>query len=81
MQSRKQIARVREREATMADVVVDTVVTPVKTFAKDSVRLINKCTKPDRKGEEETHGDDEEDRGEKGGGGGRSVWREGKDKM
>merc|ERR1712118_61446 len=27
----------------------DTVVTPVKTFAKDSVRLINKCTKPDRK--------------------------------
>ena len=54
----------------MADVVVDTVVTPVKTFAKDSVRLINKCTKPDRKGEEETHGDDEEDRGEKGSGGG-----------
>ena len=30
--------------------VMDTVVTPVKSFAKDSIRLINKCTKPDRKG-------------------------------
>ena len=34
----------------MADVVTDSVITPVKTFAKDSIRLINKCTKPDRKG-------------------------------
>lgn len=29
--------------------IMDTVVTPVKSFAKDSVRLVNKCTKPDRK--------------------------------
>ena len=35
------------------DEVMDTVVTPVKSFAKDSIRLVNKCTKPDRKGEGE----------------------------
>ena len=31
--------------------IMDTVVNPMKTFAKDSARLVNKCTKPDRKGE------------------------------
>ncbi|KAG0581370.1 hypothetical protein M758_4G250300 [Ceratodon purpureus] len=28
---------------------VDTVVKPMREFAKDSVRLVNKCHKPDRK--------------------------------
>ncbi|KAJ7565855.1 hypothetical protein O6H91_02G077700 [Diphasiastrum complanatum] len=28
---------------------VDTVVRPVKEFAKDSVRLVKRCHKPDRK--------------------------------
>ncbi|XP_024370844.1 protein transport protein Sec61 subunit gamma-1 [Physcomitrium patens] len=28
---------------------VDTVVRPVKDFAKDSVRLVKRCHKPDRK--------------------------------
>ncbi len=30
--------------------IVDQVVTPLNEFRKDSWRLINKCTKPDRKG-------------------------------
>ena len=30
--------------------VMDLVVRPVKGFAKDSIRLVNKCTKPDKKG-------------------------------
>jgi hypothetical protein len=29
---------------------VDSVVKPIKEFAKDSVRLVNRCHKPDRKG-------------------------------
>eukprot|EP00241_Pyramimonas_parkeae_P013866 CAMPEP_0114255250 /NCGR_PEP_ID=MMETSP0058-20121206/17447_1 /TAXON_ID=36894 /ORGANISM="Pyramimonas parkeae, CCMP726" /LENGTH=68 /DNA_ID=CAMNT_0001369593 /DNA_START=1422 /DNA_END=1628 /DNA_ORIENTATION=- len=29
--------------------VADIVVKPIKGFAKDSIRLVNKCTKPDRK--------------------------------
>jgi hypothetical protein len=29
---------------------MDTVVTPLKEFAKNSVRLVKRCTKPDRKG-------------------------------
>jgi protein transport protein SEC61 subunit gamma-like protein len=29
--------------------VADLAIKPVKEFAKDSIRLINKCTKPDRK--------------------------------
>jgi len=29
---------------------VDSVVNPIKEFAKDSVRLVNRCHKPDRKG-------------------------------
>eukprot|EP00240_Pyramimonas_obovata_P019512 CAMPEP_0118922410 /NCGR_PEP_ID=MMETSP1169-20130426/1346_1 /TAXON_ID=36882 /ORGANISM="Pyramimonas obovata, Strain CCMP722" /LENGTH=68 /DNA_ID=CAMNT_0006863273 /DNA_START=181 /DNA_END=387 /DNA_ORIENTATION=+ len=29
--------------------VADLVVKPVKNFGKDSIRLVNKCTKPDRK--------------------------------
>lgn len=29
---------------------VDTVVRPVKDFAKDSIRLVKRCHKPDRKG-------------------------------
>eukprot|EP00727_Mastigamoeba_balamuthi_P012640 m51a1_g8 putative C-tail anchored protein, SecE/Sec61gamma subunit (69) ;mRNA; f:31980-32356 len=28
---------------------VESVVTPLKEFAKDSIRLVNRCTKPDRK--------------------------------
>ena len=30
--------------------VADLVVRPVKEFAKDSYRLVKRCTKPDRKG-------------------------------
>lgn len=30
---------------------VDTVVRPVKDFAKDSIRLVKRCHKPDRRGE------------------------------
>lgn len=30
---------------------MDTVVTPAKEFAKNSTRLVKRCTKPDRKGE------------------------------
>ena len=29
---------------------VDTVVRPVKDFAKDSIRLVKRCHKPDRRG-------------------------------
>lgn len=29
---------------------VDTVVRPVKEFAKDSIRLVKRCHKPDRRG-------------------------------
>ena len=29
---------------------VQNVVEPAKRFAKDSIRLVKKCTKPDRKG-------------------------------
>ena len=29
---------------------MDTVVTPVKEFSKNSIRLVKRCTKPDRKG-------------------------------
>ena len=29
--------------------VADIAVKPVRDFAKDSIRLLNKCTKPDRK--------------------------------
>lgn len=29
----------------------DTVVKPLKEFGKNSVRLVKRCTKPDRKGE------------------------------
>lgn len=29
--------------------VIDGVMQPIKSFSKDSIRLINKCTKPDRK--------------------------------
>jgi len=32
------------------DLVAENVVTPLKDFTKNSVRLLNKCTKPDRKG-------------------------------
>ena len=28
----------------------DTIVKPLKDFAKNSVRLVKRCTKPDRKG-------------------------------
>lgn len=31
--------------------VGDTVVKPLKEFGKNSVRLVKRCTKPDRKGE------------------------------
>ncbi|KAI6220685.1 hypothetical protein M3Y99_01596100 [Aphelenchoides fujianensis] len=31
------------------EAVVETVVEPGKKFAKDSIRLVKKCTKPDRK--------------------------------
>jgi hypothetical protein len=30
---------------------VDSVVDPLREFAKDSVRLVKRCHKPDRKGE------------------------------
>lgn len=30
--------------------VADYVYTPIKSFGKDSVRLVKRCTKPDRKG-------------------------------
>ncbi len=36
--------------ADVAMEAVDSVVTPIKEFAKDSVRLVNRCHKPDRKG-------------------------------
>ena len=29
--------------------VADIAIKPVRDFAKDSIRLLNKCTKPDRK--------------------------------
>ena len=29
---------------------VDAIIEPVKDFAKESIRLLNKCTKPDAKG-------------------------------
>ncbi len=29
---------------------MDTVVTPLQEFAKNSARLVKRCTKPDRKG-------------------------------
>ncbi len=29
---------------------MDTVVNPLKDFAKNSVRLVKRCTKPDRRG-------------------------------
>jgi len=29
---------------------MDTVVTPLKEFGKNSIRLVKRCTKPDRKG-------------------------------
>jgi hypothetical protein len=35
--------------ADVAMEAVDSVVTPIKEFAKDSVRLVNRCHKPDRK--------------------------------
>lgn len=31
---------------------MDTVVVPLKEFAKNSVRLVKRCTKPDRRGED-----------------------------
>jgi hypothetical protein len=31
---------------------VDSVVDPLREFAKDSVRLVKRCHKPDRKGED-----------------------------
>merc|ERR1712014_338322 len=40
--------RKKEGRRTMNE-VMDTVVNPMKTFAKDSIRPVNKCTKPDRK--------------------------------
>ena len=33
--------------------VMDIAVKPVKEFAKDSYRLVKRCTKPDRKGASE----------------------------
>lgn len=30
--------------------VADLVVKPMREFAKDSIRLVKRCTKPDRKG-------------------------------
>lgn len=31
--------------------VIDSAVDPLRDFAKDSVRLVKRCHKPDRKGE------------------------------
>lgn len=32
------------------DLVTEFAIVPLRDFAKDSIRLLNKCTKPDRKG-------------------------------
>lgn len=32
------------------DLVSEFAITPLRDFTKDSIRLLNKCTKPDRKG-------------------------------
>ena len=37
-------------EPVKAGVAMDTVVNPLKEFAKNSVRLVKRCTKPDRRG-------------------------------
>ncbi|EMS52466.1 Protein transport protein Sec61 subunit gamma [Triticum urartu] len=34
---------------------VDSVVDPLREFAKDSVRLVKRCHKPDRKGKDTAH--------------------------
>ena len=40
--------QIKQRKRNMD--VMELVVKPVKGFAKDSIRLVNKCTKPDKKG-------------------------------
>ena len=40
----------RGAHASVTMDVMDIAVKPVKEFAKDSYRLVKRCTKPDRKG-------------------------------
>ena len=44
---------VRGAHASVTMDVMDIAVKPVKEFAKDSYRLVKRCTKPDRKGASE----------------------------
>ena len=38
------------RDPELSKASMDTVVTPLKEFGKNSIRLVKRCTKPDRKG-------------------------------
>ena len=50
LQKAKTKKREREREREIME-AIDSVFDPLREFAKDSIRLVKRCHKPDRKGE------------------------------